>query len=182
MRYNRYSDSEIKELLKSLVILIDSREQKNEHITEYLDNKSIKHETLKLDHADYSCMIPKNLDLGIYRDLYFNDCISIERKASLEELSGNFTKDRNRIESEFLRAKGKLILLIENATYENIILHQYKTEYKPLSFVATLKTFEARYGIETNFIRKAFTGNFIYMTMMYHVRELLKNGQLRQVI
>lgn len=178
MRYNRYTDIEIKELLKTLVVLIDTREQKTEHIINYLTDKKVNHEVKKLDHGDYSCYIPKNIELGIYRDMYFTDIISIERKASLEELSGNFTKDRTRIESEFLRAKGKLILLIENATYENIVLGQYKTEYKPLSFMATLKSFEARYGIETNFVRGAFSGNFIYMTLMYHVREILKNGSL----
>lgn len=114
--------------------------------------------------------------------MYFNDIISIERKGSLEELSGNFTKERTRIENEFIRAKGKLILLIENSTYEDIILWNYNTKYKPLSFIATLKTFEARYNIETNFIKGKFTGNFINMTLKYHVRELLKNGMLGKAI
>lgn len=182
MKYNKYTDKEIKELLASIVILIDTRERRAEHITNYFDDKKVKYEIKKLDHADFSFYVPKNTELGIQRDMYFTDIISIERKGSLEELSGNFTKDRTRIESEFLRAKGKLVLLIENATYENIVLGQYKTEYKPLSFIATLKTFEARYGIETNFIRKAFSGNFIYMTCMYHAREVLKNGELGRAI
>lgn len=182
MIYNKYTDKEIKELLESIVILIDTREQVTDHIKEYLDKKNVKYETRKLDHADYSCYIPKNEVLGVYRDMYFTNTISIERKGSLEELSGNFTKDRTRIESEFLRAKGKLVLLVEGCTYEDIILHNYKTEYKPLSFIATLKSFEARYGIETSFIRRAFTGNYIYMTLKYHVREVLKNGELRQAM
>lgn len=182
MRYNKYTDIEIKELLKSIIILIDTREQRKEHIEKYLKEKDINYKIMKLEHGDYTCMIPKNEELGIYRDMYFNDIISIERKGSLEELSGNFTKDRTRIENEFIRAKGKLILLIENSTYEDIILHKYNTKYKPLSFIATLKSFEARYSIETNFLKSEFTGNFINMTLKYHVREILKNGMLGKAI
>ena len=182
LQYNKYTDKEIKELLKSMIILIDTREQVTDHITNYFKDKGINYITKKLDHGDYSCMIPKNELLGIHRDMYFTDTLSIERKGSLEELSGNFTKDRSRIESEFIRSRGKMLLLIEGCSYEDIILHNYKTDYKPLSFIATLKSFEARYGIETNFIRKAFSGNFIYLTLKYHVREVLKNGSLRQAM
>ncbi len=182
IRYSKYTDKEIDELLTSLVVLVDSREQKAGHVIKYLDDKKIKHEVQKLEHGDYSCYIPKNEELGIYRDMYLTNIISIERKANLEELSNNFTKGRSQIENEFIRSKGKLMLLIENACYEDIVLHKYKTKYKPISFIATLKTFESRYGIETNFIRGAFSGNFIYMTLKYSARELLKHGRLGQAI
>lgn len=182
MRYNKYTDTEIKELLKSIIVLIDTRENQIKHITDYFTDKDIIYKSMKLDHGDYTCMIPKNEELGIYRDMYLNDIISIERKASLEELSNNFSKGRTQIENEFIRAKGKLILLIENSTYEDIILGKYRTKYKPLSFIATLKTFEARYNIETNFINNNFTGNFINMTLKYHVRELLKYGMVGKAI
>lgn len=182
MRYNKYSTKEINTLLDSMIILIDTRENKIKHIIDYLDKKDIGHKSIKLEHGDYSCMLPKDETLGIYRDMYFTDTVSIERKGSLEELSNNFTKGRQQIENEFIRSKGKLILLIENATYEDIVLHNYKTQYKPLSFIATLKTFEARYHLETNFISSKFTGNFINMTLRYHVRELLKSGTLGKVI
>lgn len=182
MRFNRYTDTEIKKLLESIVILIDTRENKIHHIENYLKDKNIKYKNMKLEHGDYTCMIPKNEELGITRDKYLNDIISIERKANLEELSNNFTKGRYQIENEFIRAKGKLILLVEDSTYEDIVLHRYKTKYKPLSFIATLKSFEARYNIETNFISNKFTGNFIYYTFYYHVRDLLKYGTLGKAI
>lgn len=182
MKYSRYTDTEIKELLKSLVVLIDTREQRVDHIIKYLTDKKIEHKTMKLDHGDYTCMIPINKELGIHRPLYFNDCISIERKANLEELSNNFTKDRTRIENEFIRTKGKLILLIEGATYSDIIHHRYKTEYKPLSFIATLRSFQARYNLNIEFTESSLTGNSIYYSLYYHVREVLKNGQLGQAM
>lgn len=182
MIYNKYTDTEIKKLLSSITILIDTREQKINHIIKYFDEKEIKYRIEKLDHGDYTCMIPKNEELGINRDMYFTDLISIERKGSLEELSGNFTSDRSRIENEFIRSKGKVILLIEDSSYEDIINWEYKTKYKPKSFIATLKAFESRYGLHTNFIKRAYVGNFIYFTLYYAVREILKNGKLKQAI
>lgn len=171
----KYKDSEIDKLLKSIVILIDTREQENSHIKEYFDKKKIKYDIQKLNYGDYSFYIPKNEELGIPRDLYFDGIITIERKGSLEELSGNFTKDRARIEEEFSRKKGKLHLMIEDATYDYIVLHNYNTQYNPKSFIATLKTFEVRYNINTFFVSKRGAGNYIYYTFVYYLREYLKN-------
>lgn len=182
IKYNKYTNIEINKLLDEIVILIDTREQKNKHITNYLEDKKLNYESMKLDFSDYTCMLPKNEELGITRDIYLNNTISIERKANLEELSNNFTKDRSRIETEFIRARGKQILLIENATYEDIVLHRYKTKYNPKSFIATLNSFKARYDIETIFIDENFTGNYIYHCMKYHVRDLLKYGTLGKAI
>ncbi len=173
--YN-YTDKEIEILLKSIVILIDTREQQNDHILEYLDKKKIKHEKMKLNHGDYSFYIPKDTELGIVRDLYFKDIVSIERKGSLEELSSNFTVGRTNIEEEFTRKNGKMYLMIENATYEDIVKHNYNTQYEPKSFIATLKTYEARYNINTSFVTKGGAGNYIYYTFRYYLREYLKRG------
>ena len=172
----KYSKSELDKILKTPVILIDTREQENIHITDYFDKKKIKYKEMKLDHGDYTFYIPKNEELGISRDLYFNDIVTVERKGSLEELSGNFCNGRARIEEEFTRKKGKMYLMVEGATYEDIVKHNYNTEYNPVSFIATLDTYEARYGIHTSFTSKTAAGNFIYHKFKYHLREYLKNG------
>lgn len=172
----KYTEAELKEILKSIIVLIDSREQENVHIIDYFDKKKIEYKEMKLDHGDYSFYIPKNNDLGISRDLHFNDIVTVERKGSLEELSGNFCNGRSRIEEEFTRKKGKMYLMIENAVYEDIVKHNYDTEYNPVSFIATLDTFEARYNIITSFISKAAAGNFIYHKFKYHLREYFKSG------
>lgn len=169
----QFKDKELKELLKTLVIIIDTREQENSHITDYFKNRNINYITEKLDYGDYTCMLPKNLDYGITRDIYFHNNIIIERKGSLEELSGNLTKDRNRIEDEFTRAKGKIILMVENAAYEDIINHNYKTKYEPKAFIASLKAYEARYNLFSSFVQKKYTGQYIYLTLYYFAREIL---------
>lgn len=176
IEYYRYSDKELQTLLKSIIIIIDSREQQSDHITQWLDSKKIRYIVKKIDSGDYSFMIPANLELGIGRDLYFTDKISIERKGSLEEVSGNFTNDRLRIESEFIRHKGKMFLLIENANYTDIIKHNYKTEYAPVSFLATLHSFSERHDIPFIFMKdKRCSGQFIYLTFYYWLRNFLLN-------
>ena len=176
----KFTDKELKILLDSLAIIIDTREQENTHITEYLVKKKLPYKGQKLDYGDYSFMIPANPDLCIPREIYFMNNIVIERKAHLEELSGNLTKDGgSRLESELIRSQGtKFYLMIENASYGDIINHNYNTQYEPKSFVARLKTFESRYGISVNFVSSKCSGNFIYFTFYYWLREMLKKGGL----
>lgn len=174
--FYKYTDKEIRTLLKSIIIVVDSREQKNSHILEWLDQKKIPYVTQKMEFGDYSFYIPANPEMGIARDLYFTDEITIERKASLEEVSGNFTNDRLRIESEFIRHKGKMTMLIEGAEYVDIVSHNYKTEYKPISFLATLHSFSERYDIPFTFMKdNKCSGQFIYFTFYYYLRNYLLN-------
>ncbi len=172
----RYTTKEQNEILKSLTVLIDTREKKNEHITNYFDDKGINYKNKKLDFGDYSFMIPANDDLGIARDMYFNDKLGIERKANLDELSNNFTHNRTQFENELIRSScGKLILMIENqGSYNDILHHNYSTDYNPKSFIGTLHSFKHRYNIDTVFLNIGAAGNFIYYSCYYFLRELLK--------
>ena len=176
MRYH-FTDTEVKKLLDSMVILVDTRENANSHITDYLSKKKIPYESKKLDYGDYSIKLCKNEELGISRDIYFTDSILVERKASLDELAGNLTKDRTRFESELLRAKGaNIALMVENATYADLVMGRYRSEYNAKSFVATLATYSARYGLDVNFVPKELAGNWIYHRLYYAVREELLHG------
>lgn len=85
------SKDEKKEFMKNVTILIDTREQKNEHITAVLSQLGIMIESRKLDYGDYSF-------LAGGKD-FSHSCI-IERKAKIDELYGNITADRERIEKE----------------------------------------------------------------------------------
>ena len=101
MKQYKFSVEEIKKLTKSMVILVDSREKKNTHILDYFRKQKISFHTEKLEYGDYSFMIPAAAAGG---DIFFHrDCV-VERKASLEELSGNLTGERERFEKEFLKA------------------------------------------------------------------------------
>lgn len=176
MRYH-FTDTEIKKLMGSMVILVDTREQENTHILSYFDQKKIPYESKKLDFGDYSVRLPHNEEFGLFRDLYFADSVVVERKGSLSELAGNLTKDRTRFESELLRAKGtNMSLLVENANYSDLVMGRYRSDYNAKSFVATLATYSARYGLDVAFVDKEFAGNWIYHRLYYAVREELLHG------
>lgn len=170
----RYNTREQKEILASMRILVDTREQKNDHILSWLDKKGIKYRKQKLDQGDYSFYIPKNIELNIDRDIYFDKDICIERKNSVDELINNFAQSRERIENEFLRNKGKMILLIEDGNYSDIINGNYRSKYSIQSAIGTLHAFSARYDIPFIFINSQYSPHFIYYTLSYYLRELIK--------
>ena len=171
----RFSVEDIKQLLKSMVILVDSREKKNSHVLDYFTKNSIAYQVTKLDYGDYSFMIPA---AAAGEDIYFHRDIVIERKASLEELSGNLTQERERFEKEFLKARNdgcKVYLMIEApGGYSDIIAHRYRTEFKPAAYMASLKTWESRFGCNVQFIDKQFSGYYIVSTFQYYARDALK--------
>lgn len=170
----KYTDAELKKLLKSITILVDSREQKNEHILQWFDEHKIKYEIKKLDWGDYSFYLPQNDEFSISRSTYYTEKISIERKASCDELIGNFANDRDRIEDEFLRHKGKMILAIEDGTYNDIRNGKYQSKYNSKSAVGTLHSFFSRYEVPFIFLKKEDMGCFIYCTFYYYLREQIK--------
>ncbi|WP_186319443.1 ERCC4 domain-containing protein, partial [Bacillus toyonensis] len=90
IRY-RYTDTEINNILKTLTIVIDTREKDNTHIRDYLYQKGIPIKNQKLDTGDYGCMISKNEKLGIFRDIYLDS--RVERKAHMDEITGNLQKN-----------------------------------------------------------------------------------------
>ena len=102
----------------------------------------------------------------------------VERKASLEELSSNLTQERERFEKEFLKAGNdgaKLYLMVEDmGGYSSIIGHKYNTQFAPAAYMASLKTWESRFGCNVQFIDSQYSGYYIVSTFQYYAREVLK--------
>jgi ERCC4-type nuclease len=165
-----YTDAEITKRLKELNIVCDTREQENAWITGYFDKKGIPRFSRKLDIGDYSATIG---DYTLERD------VVIERKADLDELAGNITADRERLEREFIRARAngvKVFLLVEDASWADIFLGNYRSRLKPNSFIATLLAWQVRYNLTIIFCRKSETAQLIHGILYYAAREALKNG------
>ena len=175
MKQYKFYVEEIKKLTKQMVILVDSREKRNEHILSYFDKQGIAYKKEKLEYGDYSFMIPAT---AAGEDIFFHRDIAIERKASLEELSGNLAQERERFEKEFLKAGNdgcKIYLMIESpGGYSDIIGHRYRTEFTPAAYMASLKTWESRFGCNVQFIDNQYSGYYIYSTFSYFAREKLK--------
>lgn len=169
MRHH-YTDSEIRNALSELTIIADSREQINQHILTWLDGKGVQHITRALETGDYSAMLDEET---------FEDEVVIERKANLDELAGNFTTSRERFEREMIRAKAngiKVFLIIENASWYDILLHNYHSQLKPQSLMASLLSWQVRYNITVMFCRSDETAQLIYSTLYYWAWNRLKRG------
>lgn len=180
MRY-RFTDAEEKILLKNLVVICDTREQRWEHIQDHFDKKKIKYKVEGLKQGDYSCFIESNeatKPLGVTRDWYFNNDVAIEKKNSVDELASSI-KDRDRFENEFARLKmynTKILMFVEDKDgYEKIARGEYNSQYGKDAFMGSLEGFIARYDINVQFIDKKTTGYRIHKAMHYHVREILRN-------
>lgn len=139
-------------------------------MTSYFEKKKIPFKTRKLDTGDYSAMLG---DLTLERD------VGIERKHNLDEICGNFTVERERFEREMLRAKAygtKLFLIIENATWKDVFLGNYRSKLDPKSLAASLMSWQAKFNLTVIFCEPENTGKLIHGILFYYAREMLVHG------
>ena len=163
-----YTDKEYKQLIRHMVILVDTRDKTNQHILDEFDRQGIKYKKKALKTGDYSFAVEECPELGFPYETMFVDEIVIERKNSLDELAGNktnnerITKDMNRM----INAQ-RVYLIVENNKLDDISNHNYRSEYNPDSFIRTLLTWQARNGMHIYFANKENMARTIY--------ELCKN-------
>ena len=164
------NESDIRKRLTNLCVICDTREVVNDHLINWLDKNHIQHITRALETGDYSAMLDGET---------FEDEVAIERKANLDEIAGNFTTGRERFEREMIRAKAngiKVFLIIENASWHDIMLHNYRSQLKPQSLIASLLSWQVRYNITVMFCRQDETASLLYSTLYYWAWNRLKRG------
>lgn len=162
------------ELLQSMTILVDTREQKNAHILQWFEEKHIPYQKKTLHNGDYSFFLPANPSLHLPADCYFDRSIMVERKGSLEELSGNFTENRDRFEKEMLTYHGKKYLMIEGANYSDVLSGNYQTKMAANAFIASLHSFNHKFDVQFIFLpQKESAGCYLYGTFLYYLKTLL---------
>ncbi len=165
------TDRLISEIIANMVIIVDTREQKNEHILEWLDGEGIPYIVRKMETGDYSFELPK------YPTLNLDEKILIEKKNSLSEIAGNFTGGRERFIREFERVADdqKFHLLIEEATWKRVANGTYRSKLPPRSMRASLLTFSIRYSVPLWMVTKAESPELMYNIFRYELLEILKN-------
>lgn len=142
-----------------MIIQVDSREQKFDHVTRYLDSQGIKWVKSKCVVGDYV-----NLE---------NPMVVIDRKKDLQEVAGNVCQQHERFVRELELAKElgyKMIILVEEPNITSLpkVCSWYnwrcrknpkavngKTLYKIMSTMAE------KYGVEWRFTTKANCGKTI---------------------
>ena len=92
-----------------MVIQIDTREQKYDHVVKYFDSQGIKHVRSKCVVGDYV-----NLE---------NPMVVVDRKKDLQEVAGNVCQQHERFIRELELAKElgyKMIVLVEEPTIKDL--------------------------------------------------------------
>lgn len=157
-------------IIADMVVICDTRERKNDHILTYFKENDIPYVVEKLDTADYSFKLPN------YPHLQLDGAILIEKKNSLDEIAGNFTRDRERFEREFERVDGEHIhLVIEGATWKKLLNHGYRSQFPPKSFMASMLTWNIRYNCPIWFVGIEESPVLIHNLLKYELVEHLKN-------
>ena len=179
MRY-KFTDKEMKKILDSMVVIVDSREQNNNHIIDFFDKKNIPYKVVKNDFGDYTAMIPAGTLTGFTNDIYFDRDIAIERKNSIDEIAGNLKEDAARLKKELAHMNKydiKYFFFIEDKNYhENLRNGNFRSQYDPFTLMQRIKKgIEAEYGTVIVPIDKKCIGSEIYYTLQAYVYNLFKH-------
>jgi hypothetical protein len=156
-----------KEVKKTMIIEIDTRNQKDEYVTEYLDNRNIKWIRNKLYSGDVK--------------LVNSTKVIIDLKKDLLEMSGNLTslKEHERVKREIARAREigceRFIFLIKEQKIKEInevaIWSSKRTKVKGETLMKIMNTMAERYNVEFVFTTKENAGAKIV--------ELLSSEEIR---
>ena len=164
---------DIENCLQSMIILVDTREQPSERAQKRYKAFERPYRRQKLDFGDYSAefTLPDGQIATVNA--------AIERKMNLEELSSCLTTDRDRFRREFERAQAagaSIYLLVENATWENLINGKYKTRFNKKAFLGSITAWIARYNIKPIFCKAETSGQLIREILYREVKKRLEAG------
>lgn len=135
-----------------MIIQIDTREQKYDHIEKYLDKQGVKYVRSKCVVGDYV-----NLE---------NPMVVIDRKKDLQEVAGNVCQQHDRFIRELELAKElgyKMIILVEEPNITDLpkvcSWYNWRRKKNPKAISGKtlykiMKTIEEKYGIEWQFTTK----------------------------
>ena len=167
--------AEIEKTLKTMVILVDSREHPTAEAKKRWERFGVPYERACLKSGDYSAkfILPDESEFNMQ-----NICV-VERKMSLGEICNNFCQGRDRFTREFERlrdAHTKAYLLIEGATWENIYAGKYRSKMTPQSLLSSMTAWMARYNVTPVFCKAETTPKLIRELLYREAKEYLEGG------
>ena len=169
---------EIEDILKTFSIVADTREQSTSKAKKRFEAFGVPVSRATLNYGDYCANVV--IDDKPLHDI--NGRISapccIERKMSLDELAGNFGRGRKRFEREFERARDngcRIYLLVEDATWEKILGHHYRSKFTPAALTASILAWMARYDLKLIFCSQLSTGLMIRNILYRELKERLSD-------
>ena len=161
---------EAEECLKQMIYCIDTREQPTQALEKRLEYlQPYERETLTAGDYTAKTLLPDGT--------WFYVPVAIERKMSLTEIAGNFCRERERFRAEFNRARDaeiRLVILIEQSSWETAYAGAYRSQMKPQSLIASLLTWMARYKCPIILCDRPDTGGKLIRDILhYEMREAL---------
>lgn len=173
----RLKEKEIKELIDTIIIYVDSREKLPNHITECFDKYNINWEIKKLDSGDYSAILPNN-DAYNTPEIDLREELCVERKMSCNEIIQNLTRYKERFYKEFERSPAEIPILIEDS-FKNAATGTYKSTVTPNQFLGALFSFCRKNKTYFYFMEdKNYSALWIYDLFKYEIRNRLKNIEI----
>lgn len=171
---------EIDEVLETFSVICDTREHDTPKARKRLKAFGVPVCRMTLSYGDYCGNITIN-----DRPLHLSDkairpvCV-IERKQSLDEIASNLTRGRKRFQREFERAReagAKVYLLVENASWEAILNHRYRSRLHPNAFLASLTAWSVRYNLTPIFCKEESSARMIREILYRDMKERLERGE-----
>lgn len=171
---------ELNDVLASFSIIVDRREQNTPRLKERCESFGVPWNRSTLNYGDYAANVIIN-GIPVYdvAKTVFPRTV-IERKYSLDELAMCFTRGRDRFRREFERASAnsaKIYLLVENASWEAIINHRYRSRYNERAFLASITAWCVRYGAVPIFCKHTTSGALIKELLYRDIKERLERGE-----
>lgn len=171
---------EQKQVLESFEILIDTREQQTARARKRYESFGVPYCRATLDYGDYAynATLPDGSQIYDIGQTVRPTCV-VERKMDLDELAQCFTRGRERFQREFERAKehgSRIFLIVENASWENLLNGRYKSRFGPKAFEASLDAWMIRYGLTVMFCKEETTGRRIRSILYRDLKERLERG------
>ena len=176
----KFKDKELKKVLDNLVVIVDSRENANQHIIDFFNKKKIPYAVEKLPFGDYSCKIKAGSFEGQERDIYFTNDFVVERKANIDEICGNLKDDAARLKKELAHLNKhdiEFYIFLEDENYElNLRNSNYMSQYDAFTLMQRIyKGIEAEYNTMVIPVPKSCMGSKIYYFLQARVYNLFKH-------
>lgn len=172
--------AEIESCLASFRVLVDTREQPSARARRRYADFGCPAVRRKLEYGDYTYEFDLPSGESIYPDNEkVNPIVCIERKMDLDELAMCLTSQRNRFRAEMERATEagcRIYLLIENASWENLMNGRYKSKMHPNAFKASVTAWTARYKLVPIFCKAETSGLLIKEILYRELKERLESG------
>lgn len=177
---------EIDDMLKTMIILVDKREQPTARAEKRYKAFGIPYKRCTLSYGDYAynAQLPNGKWI-LDDEQTVKPLLAFERKMNLDELAACFTKSRDRFKREFERAKdngARIFLIIENGSWEHLLAGRYRSKFNDKAFLASLAAWIVRYDLQLIFCKEEISGRLIKEFLYRDLKDRAEKGEFDNML